>query len=109
MKLIRAIIREERVPFVKRALEDEGIFGMTVKEVQGRGEQKGLELKYRGGILAIELLPKVSIDIFIRPEQEEAVIQAIMKGARTGKIGDGRIFVLPAGESVRVRTGEVEA
>jgi nitrogen regulatory protein P-II 1 len=109
MKLIRAVIREERVPFVKKALEDEGIFGMTVKEVQGRGEQKGLSLQYRGGILAIELLPKVSIDIFVRPEREEAVIQAIMKGARTGKIGDGRIFVMPAGESVRVRTGDVEA
>ncbi len=67
MKLIRAIIREERVPFVKKALDDEGIFGMTVKEVQGRGEQKGLSLQYRGGILAIELLPKVSIDIFVRP------------------------------------------
>jgi nitrogen regulatory protein P-II 1 len=109
MKLIRAIIREERVPFVKKALDDEGICGMTVKAVQGRGEQKGLALQYRGGILAIGLLPKVSIDIFVRPDQEDAVIQAIIKGARTGKIGDGRIFVLPAGESVRVRTGDVEA
>ena len=109
MKLIKAIIRPERFDFVKKALEDRGIYAITVTEVMGRGEQKGISLKYRGGTMAIELLPKVVIEIVVHDSEEIPVITSIETAAKTGKIGDGKIFVIPVERSVRVRTGEVEA
>jgi len=109
MKLIKAIIRPERFDFVKKALEDRGLYAMTVTEVMGRGEQKGISLKYRGGIMAVELLPKILIEVVVRDSEEEGVLTAIETAAKTGKIGDGKIFVIRVERSVRVRTGEVEA
>ncbi|NTV00858.1 MAG: P-II family nitrogen regulator [Methanoregulaceae archaeon] len=109
MKLIKAVIREERIPFVQKALAAHGIFGMTVYPVQGRGEQGGINLQYRGGILNIGLLPKIAMEIVIRDEKENLVVSTILDAARTGKPGDGRIFVIPITESHRVRTGEAEA
>ena len=109
MKLIKAIIRPERFDFVKKALEDRGLYAMTVTEVMGRGEQRGISLKYRGGIMAVELLPKILIEVVVRDSEEEGVLTAIETAAKTGKIGDGKIFVIRVERSVRVRTGEVEA
>lgn len=109
MKLIRAIIREERLPFVQKALAGQGVYGMTTGQVQGRGQQHGIHLQFRGGILNIDLLPKISIDIIVKDERVETVLDTVCDAARLGKQGDGRIFVLPVLESYRVRTGDVEA
>jgi nitrogen regulatory protein P-II 1 len=109
MKLIKAVIREERIPFVQKALAAHQIYGMTLFSVMGRGEQKGIHIQYRNGIFNIELLPKVAIEIAIKDDLEDLVVNEIMNAARTGKQGDGKIFVLPVLETHRVRTGEVEA
>lgn len=106
MKMIKAIIRPERLEFVKKALETSGIFGMTVMPVEGRGDQKGISLQYRGGAIKVDMIPKVQIEIVVRDKDTDATIQVICTNARTGKIGDGRIFVLPVERSIRVRTGE---
>lgn len=108
MKMIKAIIRPERLEFVKKALEDEGTYGMTVIEVTGRGDQKGIKLQYRGRVMVIDLIPKVQIEIVIQDSDEERIVRVIADAARTGKMGDGRIFILPVERSIRVRTGEVE-
>ncbi|MCE5297793.1 MAG: P-II family nitrogen regulator [Methanoregulaceae archaeon] len=106
MKMIKAIIRPERLEFVKKALENNGIFGMTVMAVEGRGDQKGISLQYRGGAINVDMIPKVQIEIVVRNKDLDAAIQVICTSARTGKIGDGRIFVLPVERSIKVRTGE---
>lgn len=108
MKMIKAIIRPERLDFVKKRLEDKGINGMTVMQVEGRGDQKGISLQYRGGAIQVDLIPKVQVEIVVRDSVTETVIQAIMEGAKTGKFGDGRIFILPVERSIKVRTGEEE-
>ncbi|PKL60711.1 MAG: transcriptional regulator [Methanomicrobiales archaeon HGW-Methanomicrobiales-4] len=107
MKLIKAIIKPERLDAVKASLEEAGIFGMTISEVQGRGEQKGISLQYRGGTILVDLIPKVEIELVVSDKISDSVIEAIKKGAYTGKIGDGRIFVLPVSESIKIRTNEV--
>jgi nitrogen regulatory protein P-II 1 len=109
MKLIQALIREERFPFVKKALEAIGVFGMTISQAEGRGEQKGVQLQFRGGILNVDLLPKVCIEIVVKDEVETRVVEQICRAARIGKPGDGRIFIIPVLESYRIRAGEVEA
>lgn len=108
MKMIKAIIRPERLDFVKKALEDKGIFGMTVMPVEGRGDQKGISLQYRGGAIQVDLIPKVQVEIVVRDSKAETVIQAVQEGAKTGKIGDGRIFVISVERSIKVRTGQEE-
>jgi nitrogen regulatory protein P-II 1 len=108
MKMIKAIIRPERLDFVKKAMEDMGFYAMTICEVMGRGDQKGISLQYRGGIMAIDLLPKIKIEMVIKDTDADMIVEAITNAAKTGKIGDGKIFVLPVERSVRVRTGEVE-
>ncbi|NPA22822.1 MAG: P-II family nitrogen regulator [Crenarchaeota archaeon] len=108
MKLILAIIRPEKLDDVKRALEDAGIYPMTVVDVRGRGEQKGITIMYRGRPITIDLIPKVELQIVVKDDDVDKVIKIITENARTGKPGDGRIFVLPIERSVRVRTGEVE-
>src|SRR5512137_1536454 len=108
MKMIKAIIRPERLEFVKKALENSGIFGMTVMQVEGRGDQKGISLQYRGGAINVDSIPKVQVEIVVRDSNVETVIQAIKEGAKTGKIGDGRIFISPVERSIKVRTGEEE-
>ena len=108
MKLIKAIIKPERFEVVKKALEDKGVTGMTVTEVQGRGEQKGITLEYRGKTMTVDMLPKIQIEIIVRDHEAEDLIATIIGVAKTGKIGDGKIFVLPVDTAIRVRTGEME-
>jgi nitrogen regulatory protein P-II 1 len=108
MKMVKAIIKPERFEFVKKALEDRGFNGMTISEVKGRGEQKGIALEYRGGLMTVDLLPKIQIEIVVRDGDLESLISTIMESARTGKIGDGKIFVIPVEKSIRIRTGETE-
>ncbi len=108
MKMVKAIIRPERLEFVKRALENLGLYGMTVMPVEGRGDQKGISLQYRGGAITVDLIPKVQIEVVVKDADTDRVITAVCEGARTGKIGDGRIFVLPVERSIKVRTGEQE-
>jgi nitrogen regulatory protein P-II 1 len=109
MKMVKAIVRPERLEFVKKALENQGQYGMTVMPVEGRGDQKGISLQYRGGAITVDLIPKVQIEVVIKDADVDKVITAICEGAKTGKIGDGRIFVLPVERSIKVRTGEQES
>lgn len=108
MKMVKAIIKPERFEFVKNALEEKGFIGMTITEVRGRGEQKGIALQYRGKVMSVDMLPKIQIEIVIRNEHVDDLIATITAAARTGKIGDGKIFVMPVDKIVRIRTGEVE-
>lgn len=108
MMKIEALIRPERLEQVKKALEEKGFVAMTVMEVSGRGEQKGIKLQYRGGTMDVDLLSKLKIEMFVKDEDVEMVMKTICDSARTGKFGDGRIFVLPVVMSGKVRTGEVE-
>jgi len=106
MKMVFAIIRPHRLQDVKEALADVGVVGMTVTDVRGAGRQKGQVERYRGSEYSIDLLAKIKIEVAIQDERCEEVVQAIRKAAYTGEIGDGKIFVLPLEDSVRVRTGE---
>jgi nitrogen regulatory protein P-II 1 len=108
MKMVKAIIKPERFEFVKKALEDKGFNGMTVVEVKGRGEQKGIALEYRGGLMIVDLLPKIQLEIVVRDSALDDLIAIITDASRTGKIGDGKIFVMPVEKSIRIRTGEME-
>ena len=108
MKMVIAIIKPERFEFVKKALEDKGFNGMTITDVRGRGEQKGVTLEYRGGQYIVDSLPKIQLEIVVRDTDVDMLITTIMDSARTGKIGDGKIFVLPVDKSIRIRTGETE-
>ena len=90
MKLVRAIIKPERFEFVKKALEDKGFVSMTTSEVRGRGTQKGISLEYRGGLMTVDMLPKIQIEIVVTENDVDALITTITDAARTGKIGDGR-------------------
>jgi len=106
MKKIEAIIRQERLEAVKKALEENSYFGMTVGEVSGRGRQKGIPLQWRVGEYRVDLLPKLKIELVVLDEDVPTAIDAIIRNARTGEIGDGKIFVLPVESVVRVRTGD---
>ena len=107
MKKIEAIIRPERLEQIKKALEEKGVVAMTVIEVLGRGEQKGIKLQYRGGTMDVDLLPKLKLELYVADEEVDSVMKTICDAARTGKFGDGRIFVSPVEKSGKVRTGEV--
>ena len=109
MKMVKAIIKPERFEFVKKALEEKGFAGMTVVEVKGRGEQKGITLEYRGKSMIVDMLPKIQIEIVIRDEYLDDLISSIVGAAKTGKIGDGKIFIMPVEKAIRIRTGEVES
>ncbi len=106
MKKIEAIIRPEDLDAVRAALEGKGIVGMTVTEVQGRGRQKGICLQWRAGEYCVEFLPKLRIDMIMVDELVEPAIEAIIAVAKTGKNGDGKIFISPVEEVIRVSTGE---
>ena len=108
MKLIKAIVRPNKVDEVKDALERLQISGMTVTEVRGHGKQKGHTAIYRGQEYNVSLLPKMEIEVVIPDSVVEDAVKAITQAARTGEIGDGRIFVIPVGESYKIRTGERE-
>ncbi len=106
MKIITAIIKPFKLDDVRAALSDIGIQGMTVTEVKGFGRQKGHTELYRGAEYQIEYLPKVKLEIATEEERVDSVIEAIRNAANTGKIGDGKIFVTPLENVVRIRTGE---
>ena len=106
MKKIEAIIREERLDAVRVALENQSYFGMTVSEVSGRGRQKGVSLQWRVGEYRVDLLPKLKIEVVVLDEDVDKAINVIAARARTGEMGDGKIFVIPIDTAVRVRTGE---
>ena len=108
MKLVRAIIKPERFEFVKKALEEKSFVGMTISDVRGRGEQKGIVLEYRGGLMTVDLLPKIMVEVVVKDKDVDLLVATITENARTGKIGDGRIFIIPVEKSIRIRTGESE-
>ncbi|MCP5059675.1 MAG: P-II family nitrogen regulator [bacterium] len=106
MRKIEAVIKPFKLDEVKEALHEIGIQGMTVTEVKGFGRQKGHTELYRGAEYVVDFLPKVKIEIAVADEMAEKVVEAIVSAANTGRIGDGKIFVLPMEEVVRIRTGE---
>lgn len=106
MKKIEAIIREERLNDVKKALEEKSYWGMTVSQVSGRGKQKGISLQWRAGEYRVDLLPKIKIELVVLEEDVPTVLDAIKVNARTGETGDGKIFVMPVETVIRVRTGD---
>ena len=106
MKKIEAVIKPFKLDDVKDALHDVGVSGITVTEVKGFGRQKGHTELYRGAEYVIDFLPKVKIEVVVEDVLVENVIEAITQAARTGRIGDGKIFVVPIEEAVRIRTGD---
>ncbi|MEE3490240.1 MAG: P-II family nitrogen regulator [Methanobrevibacter sp.] len=106
MKRIIAIIRPEKFEDVKKALVEVGCEGMTVSEVKGRGSQQGIRESYRGSSYCIDLIPKTRIEIVVKDEGLDLLVEAIKKGAHTGNIGDGKIFIQPVENVIRIRTGE---
>lgn len=106
MKLIRAIIKPFKLIEVKDALKDIGVEGMTVTDVKGFGRQKGHSEIYRGSEYTVDFLPKIMIETAVDDDIAPKVVEAIMTAARTGKIGDGKIFILPMDDVLRIRTGE---
>ena len=106
MKLITAIIKPFRMDDVRAALSDIGVQGITATEVKGFGRQRGHTELYRGAEYVVDFLPKVKLEIAVADEQVEATIESIIKSASTGKIGDGKIFVSPLEQVIRIRTGE---
>ncbi|NCO32956.1 MAG: transcriptional regulator [Armatimonadetes bacterium CG2_30_59_28] len=106
MKMLIAVIRPHKLQDVKSALSEIGISGMTVSDVRGCGRQKGHVERYRGSEYTIDLLAKVRLEIVVDDDQLEAAADCVAKAARTGEIGDGKIFVLPLEDAVRVRTGD---
>jgi nitrogen regulatory protein P-II 1 len=93
MKMIKTIIKPERFEFVKKALEEKGFKGMTITDVKGRGEQKGITLEYRGGLMTVDLLPKIQIEIVVRDNEVDTLITTLMESARTGRIRTGETEV----------------
>ncbi len=109
MKLLKAIVRPNKVDEVKDALTRIGISGMTVTEVRGHGKQKGHTAIYHGKEYNVSLLPKMQIEVVVDDSVTDDAIKAIIQSARTGEIGDGRVFVLPVGETYKIRTGEKDS
>ncbi|WP_086823519.1 P-II family nitrogen regulator [Allokutzneria sp. NRRL B-24872] len=106
MKLVTAIVKPFTLDDVKSALEQLGVLGMTVSEVQGYGRQKGHTEVYRGAEYAVDFVPKVRVEVLVDDEVAGKVVDAVVEAARTGKIGDGKVWVTPVETLVRVRTGE---
>lgn len=106
MKRIIAIIRQEKFEDVKKALVEVGCEGMTVSEVKGRGSQQGIKESYRGSSYCIDLIPKTRVEVVVKDEGLDLIVEAIRKGAYTGNIGDGKIFIQPVEDVIRIRTGE---
>jgi nitrogen regulatory protein P-II 1 len=106
MVKIEAIIRPQRLDAVKAALDDVGIHGMTVLEVRGAGKQKGYTQHYRGAEYTVNLLPKIKLEMVVAAEDIDKAVTAIMENAKTGEIGDGKIFLIPVSSAIRIRTDE---
>jgi nitrogen regulatory protein P-II 2 len=109
MKLVTAIIKPFKLDEVRQSLAEIGIQGITVTEVKGFGRQKGHTELYRGAEYVVDFLPKVKLELAVEDDRVDEVLEAITRVARTGKIGDGKIFVTPLGTAVRIRTGETDA
>lgn len=109
MKKIEAIIKPFKLDDVREALTEIGIDGMTVTEVNGYGRQKGQIELYQGTEYVVDSLPKIKVEVVVMDERLQETVDAIIKSARTGKIGDGKIFILPVEQSIRIRTGETDA
>ena len=109
MKMIMAVIKPFKLDDVREALSAHGIAGITVTEVKGFGRQKGHTELYRGAEYVVDFLPKVKVEVAVTDDQVEAVVEAIVRAAATGKIGDGKVFVHVLGQVVRIRTGELDA
>lgn len=109
MKLVTAIIKPFKLDEVREALAAVGVQGITVTEVKGFGRQKGHTELYRGAEYVVDFLPKIKVELVVAEATVEPAIEAIIKAARTGKIGDGKIFVMPVEQVVRIRTGETDA
>ena len=108
MKLVTAIIKPFKLDDVRAALSDIGVSGMTVTEVKGFGRQRGHTELYRGAEYVVDFVPKARVDIAVRNELVDQVIDAIVKAAKTGKVGDGKIFITDIGRAIRIRTGETD-
>lgn len=106
MKKIEALIKPFKLEAVRNALEDEEIHGMTVSEVKGFGKQKGHAELYRGAEYQVDFVPKIKVEVVVKNDQLEAAVNAILENAKTGKIGDGKIFISSIEETIRIRTGE---
>jgi nitrogen regulatory protein P-II 1 len=106
LKKIEAIIKPFKLDEVKEALQDIGLQGITVLEARGFGRQKGHTELYRGAEYVVDFLPKVKIEVVVADEMVEKTVEAIIQASRTGKIGDGKIFILPVDDAIRIRTGE---
>jgi nitrogen regulatory protein P-II 1 len=106
MKMVQSIIRPEKLDAVKKALTEKGFVAMTMIEVSGRGEQKGISLEYRGKKVEVDVIPKVKVELVVKDDEVDAVIAIVRSSARTGKVGDGKIFVLPVEMMCKVRTDE---
>ncbi|MBL9177849.1 MAG: P-II family nitrogen regulator [Verrucomicrobiaceae bacterium] len=106
MKKVEAIIKPFKLEDVKEALSEVGVEGMTVVEVKGFGRQKGHTEIYRGSEYTVDFLPKVKVEVVVDDSRADIVVDAIVKAANTGKIGDGKVFVLPVLDAIRIRTGE---
>ena len=109
MKLIKAIVRPNKVDDIKDALDKLHVSGMTVTEVRGHGRQKGHTAVYRGKEYNVSLLPKMQVEVVVADDRLDAAVQAVITAARTGEIGDGRVFVLPVEQNYHIRTGERDA
>lgn len=109
MKMVMAIIKPFKLDDVREALAEAGIAGITVTEVKGFGRQKGHTELYRGAEYVVDFLPKVKLEVAVTEEQADQVVEAIVKAAGTGKIGDGKVFVYDLERVVRIRTGELDA
>lgn len=106
MKKIEAVIKPFKLDEVKDALTEIGITGMTISEVKGFGRQKGHTELYRGAEYTIDFIPKIKLEVIVPDESVEKVVEVIVNSAKTGRIGDGKIFILPVEDAVRIRTGE---
>ena len=109
MKMVMAVIKPFKLDDVREALSAQGVAGITVTEVKGFGRQKGHTELYRGAEYVVDFLPKVKVEVAVADEQVEAVVEAIVRAAGTGKIGDGKVFVYDLGRVVRIRTGELDS
>ncbi len=107
MKMVQAVIRPEKMSHIKKALEEQGFIAMSITEMTGRGEQKGIKLQYRGNTMEVDTLPKVKLEMVVKDQDVDPIVSIIRNAGRTGKMGDGKIFVLPVEMMCKVRTDEV--
>jgi nitrogen regulatory protein P-II 1 len=107
MQKVECIIRPRKLDEVKSALDTLGVHGMTVSEVRGAGRQKGHTEHYRGSEYTLDFLPKVKLEVVVQEEMLDQIVEAISQAAKTGKFGDGKIFIYPVAQVIRIRTGEV--